>query len=164
MGDPSRFPDSPDMASPLPHASLEAAVLERGGKYFDWLAGGVDHSLPGNGGPTCSSFRSSNRWIWETVLFTAFSFSIAWWASNRQKRMWKEAAKPEWRRSSWSQLGLVSHTLILGLQLGYKVASRQLVYILSPCHAVTALQVFLLASPPSPSTTITFQTHLGLLN
>ena len=77
----------------------------------------------------------------------------------------------------------MTHTLVV--QLGYKVASRQLVYILSPCHAVTALQVncrfirlqkkltytivncpqvYLLASPPSPSTTITFQTHLGLLN
>jgi len=61
-------------------------------------------------------------------------------------------------------MGLVSHTLILGLQLGYKVASRQLVYILSPCHAVTALQVYLLAAPPSPFNSIVFQTHLGLLN
>jgi len=158
---------SPDMTSPLPQASLEATVLERGGKYFDWLAGGVDHSLPGNGGPTCSSFRSSNRWIWETVLFTAFSLSIGWWARNRQERVTKEAAvqaKREWRRNIWVQIGLVSHTLILGIQLGYKVTSRQLVYILSPCHAVTALQVYLLAAPPSPSNSIVFQTHLGLLN
>lgn len=141
-------------------------MFERGaGEYFDWLAGGVDHSLPGNGGPNCSSFRSSNRWIWETVLFTFFSLAIAWWASNRQKRVSKEsAAKPEWRASSLSQMGLVVHTLILGLQLGYKVASRQLVYILSPCHAVTALQVYLLAAPPSPFNNIVFQTHLGLLN
>ena len=88
---------------------------------------------------------------------------------QRQKRESKEAAKPEWRASSSSQMALVAHTLILGLQvncltngqvsdhqnnvpngvfhlilglqLGYKVASKQLVYILSPCHAVTALQV-----------------------
>ena len=81
----------------------------------------------------------------------------------RQKRESKEeAAKPdEWRASSLSQMALVAHTLILGLQvnchqnivpmmshtlilnlqLGYKVASRQLVYMLSPCHAVTGLQV-----------------------
>merc|ERR1711990_67652 len=162
--DLSRFPDSPDMASPLPHASLEASVLERGGKYFDWLAGGVDHSLPGNGGPNCSSFRSSSRWIWETVLLTAFSLAIAWWARNRQRRESKDAAKSERRPNSLSQMGLVLHTLILGIQLGYKVASRQLVYILSPCHAVTALQVYLMAAPPSPFNSIVFQTHLGLLN
>ena len=30
-----------------------------GSKYFDWLAEGVDHTLPGNGGPDCSSFRRS---------------------------------------------------------------------------------------------------------
>ena len=81
-----------------------------------------------------------------------------------------------------------NNTLILCIQLGYKVASRQLVYILSPCHAVTTLQVngltlrtllssqtkfsiysvlhkvFLMAAPPSPSTSIIFQAHLGLLN
>ena len=82
-----------------------------------------------------------------------------------------------------------NNTLILCIQLGYKVASRQLVYILSPCHAVTALQVnrlltlrilppsqkkfsiysvlhkvFLMAAPPSLSTSIIFQAHLGLLN
>jgi len=152
------------MASPLPEASLEAALLERGGKYFDWLAGGVDHSLPGNGGPHCSSFRSSTRWIWETVFFTAFSVAIAWWAYKRRKAEGEAKPEKEWRPSSLSQMALVAHTIILGVQLGYKVASRQLVYILSPCHAVTALQVYLLASPPSPSTTITFQTHLGLLN
>ena len=38
-----------------------------------------------------------------------------------------------------STFTFVTHTLVV--QLGYKVASRQLVYILSPCHAVTALQV-----------------------
>ena len=81
-----------------------------------------------------------------------------------------------------------NNTLILCIQLGYKVASRQLVYILSPCHAVTTLQVngltlrilppsqkkfsiysvlhkvYLLAAPHSPSKSIIFQAHLGLLN
>merc|ERR1712130_386344 len=159
---------SVDMGSPLPNDSMEASLLERGGKYFDWLAGGVDHSLPGNGGPNCSSFRSSNRWIWETVLLTAFNLSIACLAQNRvqqrQRKESKERSKPEWRPSCLSQMGLVLHTLILGIQLGYKVASRQLVYILSPCHAVTTLQVFLMAAPPCFSTSIIFQAHLGLLN
>jgi len=139
--------------------------MEDGGsKYFDWLAGGVDHSLPGNGGPDCSSFRSTTRWVWESVFLTAFSLAIAWWAYKSKRKESTVVITPEGKSSGLKQIGLVAHTLILGIQLGYKVASKQLVYILSPCHVVTALQVYLMAAPPSAFTGVVFETHLGLLN
>ena len=35
----------------------------------------------------------------------------------------------------------VGHTLILGLAIGYKFSTRTLIYLLQPCHMVTAIQV-----------------------
>ena len=35
----------------------------------------------------------------------------------------------------------VAHTLIIGLAIGYKFSTRTLIYLLQPCHMVTAVQV-----------------------
>lgn len=39
------------------------------------------------------------------------------------------------------QILLVVMTLILGLELGFKFASRSVIYILNPCHIITMIQV-----------------------
>lgn len=39
------------------------------------------------------------------------------------------------------QIFLVVMTLILGLELGFKFASRSVIYILNPCHIITMIQV-----------------------
>ena len=38
----------------------------------------------------------------------------------------------------------ILHSSVLGVQVLYKIVSKQLIYLLSPCHVVTLLQVYLL--------------------
>merc|ERR1719244_419494 len=66
--------------------------------------------------------------------------------------------------NSVRQVMIVIFSLMLGIQLGYKLASKQLIYMLSPCHVVTALQIYLMAARPTPATGTLFRVHIGLLN
>ncbi|KAF2364032.1 Transmembrane protein 164 [Trinorchestia longiramus] len=50
------------------------------------------------------------------------------------------------------------------MEIGFKFASKQLIYLLNPCHITTALQIYLLAAPPSRFVTIMFRVHLNYLN
>jgi len=131
--------------------------------YLDWLANGVNHSHPDFGGPGCYTFRSSSQWVAETIGALVLTLPLAVWALKRNNASAQCFVVPE-SPSSWRQAGLVAHTLILGLAIGYKFSTRTLIYLLQPCHMVTAIQVYLLAAPASASSLVVFRTHLGLLN
>ena len=53
------------------------------------------------------------------------------------------------------QFLLVVFCLMLGLLVGYKLAKRELVWMLCPCHVVTSLQIYLLATSPTSKYTNT---------
>ncbi|XP_037089972.1 transmembrane protein 164-like [Pollicipes pollicipes] len=55
-------------------------------------------------------------------------------------------------------------SLMFGIEIGFKLATRQLIYLLNPCHVTTATQIILLAIPPSKYTTIIFRIHLNFMN
>merc|ERR1712004_865731 len=141
--------------------------------YLDWLANGVNHSHPDFGGPGCYTFRSSRQWVAETMGALALTLSLTVWAlknsgntSSGEKHLQASSQQNVVAKvpSGWRQAGLVAHTLINGLAIGYKFSTRTLIYLLQPCHMVTAIQVYLLAAPASSTTLTIFRTHLGLLN
>uniref|UniRef100_A0A336MF62 CSON014525 protein n=1 Tax=Culicoides sonorensis TaxID=179676 RepID=A0A336MF62_CULSO len=68
------------------------------------------------------------------------------------------------RVSTGKQILLVVMTLILGLELGFKFASRSVVYILNPCHIITMIQIYILAAKPSKTITILFRIQMNYLN
>ncbi|XP_063695554.1 transmembrane protein 164 [Culicoides brevitarsis] len=62
------------------------------------------------------------------------------------------------------QILLVVMTLTLGIELGFKFASRSVIYILNPCHIITMLQIYILAARPSKTITILFRIQMNYLN
>lgn len=67
---------------------------------------------------------------------------------------------------SWAkQALLITMTLTLGVELGFKFATRTVIYILNPCHITTMLQIYLLAcNKPKKSTTALFRIQMMYLN
>lgn len=58
--------------------------MEFGKRYtlenvLDWSYGGVDGSIPGNGGPDCANFLTIHRRLFETLLGIAIPVVYFFW-------------------------------------------------------------------------------------
>ncbi|XP_058466300.1 uncharacterized protein LOC131439382 isoform X2 [Malaya genurostris] len=72
-----------------------------------------------------------------------------------------EGEVPNWVK----QMLLITMTLTLGVELGFKFATRTVIYILNPCHVTTLMQIYLLAcNKPRKSTTSLFRLQMNYLN
>lgn len=106
---------------------------------FHWLYNGVNFTFYGNGGVECAEFISTPQKIIETlviILVAAFEIGYPWkrYVVNYKPNL-------ELRERFGRKLLLASLCLIWGIELGYKLSSRQLIFILNPCHIVTIMQV-----------------------
>lgn len=129
----------------------------------EWAYAGVNHSLAGNGGPECANFISTRRRLWETLLAVL-------WASALALCSWSHLQVPPAPKVVREDRGgkrclLVLLCLVFGMELGFKFASRTVIYILNPCHIITMLQIVMLAAPPtSRLLTVLFRVHVHWLN
>uniref|UniRef100_A0A182K242 Transmembrane protein 164 n=1 Tax=Anopheles christyi TaxID=43041 RepID=A0A182K242_9DIPT len=72
-----------------------------------------------------------------------------------------DVSVPSWGK----QFLLVTMTLTLGVELGFKFATRTVIYILNPCHITTIMQIYLLACNKSTkSSTVLFRLQMNYLN
>nr|XP_053638069.1 transmembrane protein 164-like isoform X3 [Cherax quadricarinatus] len=129
---------------------------------LDWSYGGVDPSIPGNGGPSCANFLSMHRRLFETFLGCAIPLVYFFWGYSyiTYPSSYKFVRKD--RGGKRALLVLVS--MVFGMEIGFKFATKQLIYLLNPCHITTAIQIYLLAAPPSKWVTTVFRVHLNFLN
>lgn len=114
---------------------------------FEWSYSGVNFSLKGNGGPECVNYLSPTSIVIETVLIIVYSLFVEiYYPWTRSVSNYKPNL--ELRERFGRKLLLACLCLIWGIEIGYKLSTRQLIFILNPCHVVTFLQLILLISPP----------------
>ncbi|XP_065311522.1 transmembrane protein 164 isoform X1 [Dermacentor albipictus] len=128
-----------------------------------WAYAGVNHSLAGNGGPECAQFVSIRRRLWETLLAVLWATALALWSWRRLQV--PPAPKVVREDRGGKRCLLVLLCLVFGMELGFKFASRTVIYILNPCHIITMLQIVMLAAPPTSCLlTVLFRVHIHWLN
>ena len=111
----------------------------------DVLYGGVDFSLPGNGGWECVEFLTSKQRVIETVVYETFTLFVFW---KMLGRVSIPRELPAYREGTGvgKRLLLVLLCLIFGIEIGFKFATKQVIFLLNPCHVLTAIQVSLIST------------------
>lgn len=112
----------------------------------DWLYKGVNNSIAGNGGLECVNFIPPIQKVVETCIVTVLTLGEAWYAFKNAKlpKHIPPVTKPD---SAAKRLMLVCMCVVFGMELGFKFATRQILWILNPCHLITMSQIWLLAAP-----------------
>ena len=128
----------------------------------NFLYGGIDFSVAGEGGQDCISFLSPAQRLTETLVFGLISLAliaVSWRRvsldpdNNNQERTGGESQVTR-------QCLLLTLSLVFGLELGYKLSTGQLLWVLNPCHVLTVIQLFLLVSPRTKLTLSLFRLHI----
>ena len=112
------------------------------------LYDGIDHSIPGNGGMECYNFLTLNQRLADTVsylIFLCFGLvPVVWRKMKAPKDSDLLKSRELLPANSWrhgKKILLIVLCLTFGIELGYKLSTKQLLYLLNPCHIITSLQV-----------------------
>ena len=107
---------------------------------FEWTYSGVDYELDGNGGAGCINFISLWQRVMETMLWVSVAI-IELYFSCRTLTLPPQIPYTDRYNRTGKRMMLLIMTLVFGIELGFKFATRQMIFILNPCHIVTIMQV-----------------------
>ena len=107
--------------------------------FLEALYGGIrPHEVPGHGGAECAAYLSTKTKITETCVTTVMMLIVLIYALKRFSLPTKPPREEE-HFLKGPLLALLS--IVYGLQIGYKISSGQLLYMLNPCHVITVAEV-----------------------
>ena len=115
--------------------------------WLSWTYAGVDPKLPGNGGLECLEFISSSQKFVETMFYTTvgiFAICYAWPRLNVNNECRRKVSVVHGSTVDSCvsrRMMLLVMSITFGVEIGFKLATRQLIWILNPCHLVTMMQV-----------------------
>lgn len=139
---------------------------------LDWIYGGVDPKFEGNGGPECAAFLAPQQRIIESliiVLVALVEVGVALKKIGTSKDfslLGKEHSKAK-EDSLSKNLLLVALCMTFGVEVGFKFATKTVIYLLNPCHVITMVQVRLSHFLPDRTTCASFSRfcfHVHLLS
>ena len=116
--------------------------------FLDWTYGGVNFSGPGNnGGEHCRDHVTNEHRVVETVIGLIFSFvsaligyrlHLAHNIRNKNNNNNNVIVNSGRCCYSFGRIFLLMiHSFVFGVEVGFKFSSRQLIFLLNPCHVVT---------------------------
>ena len=110
---------------------------------FHFLYAGVNNSLAGNGGPDCIASVPALQRVIETIAFTALGVAEMCFAYPRLRWPTVDSASAlAASNRTGRNLLLAFMCMTFGIELGFKFATRQMIWILNPCHITTMIQVY----------------------
>ncbi|XP_037951842.1 transmembrane protein 164-like [Teleopsis dalmanni] len=132
---------------------------------WSWILDGITDAIPRVTGPECIN-RMSNiqRWT-ESIFLTIVFIYIILKATKRLNPIFlphpRILNKPH---SAIRLILLILMTFVFGMEMGFKFASKTVIFVMNPCHVQTLIQIYLLAAKPSKVTTALFRIQMNNLN
>jgi len=108
--------------------------------FLSWAYAGVNNTLAGNGGPECIAIIPALQRALETILFTMIGV-LEIYVAYPHTRLQATPVVPSTMHRTGRRLLIAFMCLTFGIELGFKFATRQMIWILNPCHIVTMIQV-----------------------
>ncbi|KAJ8246910.1 hypothetical protein GJAV_G00256700 [Gymnothorax javanicus] len=135
---------------------------------LDWMYGGVDPKFEGNGGPECAGFLSVKQRTGESfiiILLSVTEIVLSLRKISISKELNELVKEDKTKEDSFGKnLLLAALCLTFGVELGFKFATKTVIYLLNPCHVVTMMQIFLLTCPPCKTALVLFRLQVHMLN
>lgn len=105
---------------------------------IEWAISGVNTSST-SGGPVCRYYMTDTRRLIETFLAVGLAMLLTSWgyANLTLPRTNNYTHKHQTGKT----LLLVFFSVAFGIEIGFKLASKTVIYLLNPCHVMTVIQV-----------------------